>query len=154
MQWRHCLAWPRVPVDGQDREGVRMLTQMEALALTLAIELPVLAALGWWWRWPMQRVLWTGLLASGLTHPAAWQMALASAQWILDRELAVSTGVAQGHADEAALKAYHWAWLGIESIVVLAEAVVLRLMLKVGVLRCLLASVAANALSALAGWWL
>jgi hypothetical protein len=53
------------------------VTQFEALFWTYAIELPVTLLAAWAWRQSWKRALLAGLLASGLTHPIAWNLAFA-----------------------------------------------------------------------------
>ncbi len=135
MRVRHCRDCLAVQIGGRANESVRMLTQMEALALTLAIELPVLAVCARVARWPLRRVLVVGALASCLTHPLAWWAALSMPGTVPVSEF--ETGL-----------------LAIEVLVTLVEAFLFALLLRVGWLRALGASVLANGASALAGWWL
>ena len=48
------------------------LSQLQAYALTLAIEVPVLILSAAYYRIPWQRSFITGVIASTITHPLAW----------------------------------------------------------------------------------
>lgn len=135
MRERHCRACPAVKSGRRANESVRVLTQMEALALTLAIELPVLAVCARLARWPLRRVLVVGALASCLTHPLAWWAALSMPGTVPVSEFEIGL-------------------LAIEVLVTLAEALLFLVLLRVGWVRALGVSVLANGASALAGWWL
>jgi hypothetical protein len=105
------------------------VSEAEALAWTYALELPVVLLAALVWRRPLWRGLLAGLLASGLTHPFAWNIALA----LPEAQLA-------------------WGWYAIEAVVVLVEALVLGKVMTLGAVRALILSLLANSLSALAGW--
>lgn len=104
------------------------MNQAQALALTLACETPLAC---WWLReHPLARTAFAAMAASALTHPAAWHLA--------------------SRLSPSQYRAGLW-W--IEAAVVLVEAVVFRLVLRLAWPRALAVSLAANALSMAVGWW-
>lgn len=107
------------------------MSQSLALLWTLLLELPIVLAAGWHWRIVWWRALLAGGLASGLSHPVAWQLALAS-------------------SDEV----YRWSWYAIEFGVWAFEAVILAWVMRLTPTRAAALSLAANACSALAGKFL
>ena len=82
------------------------MSEAEALAWTYALELPVVLLAALIWRRPLRLAFLAGLLASGLTHPFAWNIALALPE------------------DQLA-----WGWYVIEAVVVLVESLGLVLAL-------------------------
>ncbi len=105
------------------------MNQLQALGLTLACELPVMAVLAR--SVPIKRLLIIATGASCLTHPLAWRAAL-----VLSADQYV-TGL----------------WL-IELCVVLIEALWYQAWLRVGTARALWWSLVANATSFGLGWLL
>jgi len=99
--------------------------------LTLACELPLLLWLARRQPLPWWRLLLAGGLASLITHPIAWRVAM--------------------RLSPSQYQAGLW-W--IEAAVVLAEALVYALLLRVGLRLSLAWSLAANAASFMVGWWL
>lgn len=105
-----------------------MLTQGVALGLTLAIESPIVLVAAWRLRVHWLRGLAAGLLASSLTHPLAW--------WV-SRQL--------GPQD-------YGVWIvSLEGMICLAEAVLLKFILKISWRWALALSLVANTASALTG---
>lgn len=104
-------------------------SQWQALAITWAVELPVLFA--WLSAWPARRVLAAGLGASLATHPVAW--------W--------ASSLLSPHDHTRGV----WA---IELCVWLAEALLLLLVLRVRAGRALAAAGTANLASFALGAWL
>lgn len=104
------------------------MTQLEALTLTLALELPVVLGVAKWLHVDLWRALIAGVAASGITHPLAWAMAMQ-----------MSPG------------AYRWGWYAIELTVCGVEAVILGLTMRLRPRQAGVLSVVANALSALMG---
>ena len=107
------------------------MVQMQALALTLAVELPVLCVLARRLPGPAWRTALAGALASGLTHPVAWRAA----------SVLAAEGYLQGLA-------------AIEAAVVATEALVLALLLHPGTRAALTWSLTINASSVTVGWLL
>lgn len=103
------------------------MTELQALALTLALEVPVMLLLAR--RLPRARVLPVAAAASIITHPVAWHVAsiLSPAEY--------PVGV-----------------MAIEGGVVLTEALWYRLWLSRVFFQALAWSLAANAVSFGAGW--
>lgn len=107
------------------------MTQHSAFLWTLTLELPVILMAARYWQRPPRRAAIAGCLASGLSHPLAWTVAL---------------NMAPTH--------YHWGWYLIEAVVCLFEAGILFWLLRLSPGRALWLSLAANSVSALAGKWL
>jgi hypothetical protein len=103
------------------------MTELQALALTLACEVPLMLLLAR--KLPVLRVLPVAATASMLTHPIAWHVA----SILSPDEYRAGT-----------------AW--IEGGVVLAEALWYRLWLSGNFLQSLAWSFAANAFSFMVGW--
>ncbi|MGE5504644.1 MAG: hypothetical protein ACM31L_09500 [Actinomycetota bacterium] len=104
----------------------------EALAWTYAIEVPVVVAAGALWGCGVRRSAVAAVLASGVTHPVAWSVALAMP-----------------------MEAYYrWGWHIIEATVCAVEAVVLGRFMRLPGKRSWPLSIVANGLSALAGRYL
>lgn len=106
-----------------------MTPALAALAMTLAVEAPLVTWAGRRWQRPWPRALLAGLLPSLLTHPLAWRA------W----ERLGPQDYLQGVAI-------------IEAAVWLVEALVLKLVLRLRWRQALLLSFAANAASFAAGW--
>ena len=104
------------------------MTYLDALAWTYALETPVVMVAGWFWRRGTARSLMAAALASGLTHPLAWQVAMSMSP-----------------------EAYVWGWYAIEAVVCCAETVVIRSCMRLPMGRAAALSFLANAVSALAG---
>jgi bacteriorhodopsin len=104
------------------------MTQPEAMAWTLALELPVLLGVGWRLGTDWRRALLAGLLASGISHPLAWATALRMTE-----------------------ESYRWGWYAIELAVCVFEAVILGVVMRLGKRQACGLSLAANGLSAMAG---
>jgi hypothetical protein len=107
------------------------VTYLDALTLTYALETPVVLAAGWFWRCGAARSLMAAALASGLTHPLAWQVAMSMSP-----------------------EAYVWGWYAIEAAVCCVEAFVIRSCMRLPLGRAAAVSVLANGVSALAGRFL
>lgn len=107
------------------------MTQLQALAWTLILEIPVLLLGARLMSVPLWRAAVTGVVASGVSHPIAWKLALIS------------------HPDTFLLS-----WAAIELAVTLFETVVLKTLIRLRWLQALALSLAANVFSAGAGWWL
>jgi hypothetical protein len=108
------------------------VTEFEALCLSAAIEAPVAYATVRFARWPCRGPLYAAAasaLATALTHPLLWALAL----WAYDRMPA-------------------WqALLGLEALVVLAEAVPIAWIARLRWRQAILVSLLANAASFLSG---
>lgn len=107
------------------------MTQLQALAWTLGLEMPVVLLGARLMSAPPGRAVLAGLVASGLSHPIAWKLALISPP-----------------------DAFLLAWAAIELAVTLFEAIVLNVVMRLRWLQALALSLAANVFSAGAGWWL
>lgn len=104
------------------------MNQTTALAWTLLLETPAALLAAHRWRLSWLHAGCAALLASCITHPLAWDAALAL------------------HPEH-----YFVGWLCIEAAVVLAEAGIFFLLLRLSPARALALSLAANSISALAG---
>lgn len=104
------------------------MTQLQAMALSIALEVPVLALLAWWWglRTPLWRVCAVGVVATVLTHPFVWHGIPLLEPWIASWPL--RAGIAEVSAAAA-------------------EALVFLALLRWPVARAAGASVVANAWS-------
>jgi hypothetical protein len=109
------------------------VTQLEALGISLGVEVPVVMALGLALGCaPVSRLLVAALAATLLTHPLAWTAAEALAGEVPS---AVRAGLVEGG-------------------VIALEALVFRFALGTGWARALLLSVAANLASYGVGVWI
>lgn len=106
------------------------MTQFQALAWTLILEIPVVLLGARLMAVPLWRGSVAGVVASGVSHPVAWKLALISPP-----------------------DAFVFSWVAIELAVTFLEAVVLKTVMRLRWLQALLLSLAANAISAGAGWW-
>jgi hypothetical protein len=108
---------------------MRLLTYVDALAWTLILETPVALAAGKFWDRGLGRSLIAALVASGVTHPVAWRLALAM----------------------PAPDYQAWGWHAIEGGVCCVEAVILGRIMRLPAKRAWPLSIVANSVSALAG---
>jgi hypothetical protein len=104
------------------------MTQPEAMAWTLVLELPVVLGAGWRLGIGWRRALLAGLLASGISHPLAWAAALRMTE-----------------------ESYRWGWYAIELAVCVFETVILGVVMRLGKRQACGLSLAANGLSAMVG---
>lgn len=111
--------------------GTDKMTQLQALAWTLILEMPVVLLGARLMSAPPGRAILAGLAASGLSHPVAWKLALISPP-----------------------DAFLLSWTVIEFAVTLFETIVLKVVMRLRWLQALALSLAANVFSAGAGWWL
>lgn len=104
------------------------MTQTQALLWTWLLELPIVWLAGRAWRVDWRRSVLAGLLASGLSHPIAWQLALAGSEAV-----------------------YRWSWYGIEIGVWGLETWILARIMGLRLKRAAGLSLLANGFSALMG---
>lgn len=107
------------------------MIQAEALMWTLLLELPIVVAAAHGWRLAWRRALLAGCLASGLSHPLAWTLAMAMPE-----------------------AAYRWGWYAIEVGVWAFEALLLGRVMGLTPGRAATLSLVANGFSALVGRFL
>lgn len=107
------------------------MTQTQALLWTWLLELPIILLAAWYWRISWRRALLAGMLASGVSHPVAWELALASSEQV-----------------------YRWSWYAIEAGVWLLESWILGRIMGLKPVRALGLSLWANGFSALVGRFL
>lgn len=107
------------------------MTQLQALAWTLILEVPIVLLGARLMSAPPGRTVLAGLAASGMSHPVAWKFALISPPDAFLLYLAA-----------------------IELAVTLFEAIVLKSVMRLRWLQALVLSLAANVFSSGVGWWL
>lgn len=108
------------------------MLEVEALALSAAIEAPIAFGMAKGLRWEGRGALHVGLasaVATAVTHPQLW----AAAEWAYPRF------------------GYWPSVVGLESLVVLAEGLLIAWMAQLKLQRAMLVSLAANSASCLLG---
>jgi hypothetical protein len=106
-----------------------MITQLEAFTYTLALELPIVLAMGKYWGVHPLRSLPAGLIANCISHPVAWSIAI--------------------HMSSPTFHQY--GWHVIEAGVCVFEAAALGWMMRLHFGQAILISLLANGVSAIVG---